>query len=513
MVQASAGGKLKVFVSYSRRDSGDFAEELVAGLELAGFSAYVDRQDIAPGEAWEQRLGVLIQQADTVVYVISPEAVKSSRCEWEVHRALALSKRLLPIIWKSVPESEIPEELRRRQFIRFDVGAGVTRPLAELAKALRQDLVWIREHTRLGELADRWQARGCPEGLLLRGEDVVAAESWALRQPAESPDISDLVRAFITASKKTETAFAVKSKAAHRRVRWAQSFVAVFAFAMIAGLAAWWNQDLLTQRIYALTEMHPLTTAQERGLNPKDSFKECADCPEMIVVPKGSFMMGSSPGQGNDNERPLHNVTIPTRVAVARFASTFAEWDACVRYSVDKCNGYKPYDQGWGRDRRPVINVSWNDIRAYLAWLSKLTGSTYRLLNEAEYEYATRGGTTTAYPWGNEVGSNNANCYGCGGLWYRQSAPVGTFAANSFGLYDMVGNAAEWVKDCWHESYIRAPSNGAAWLDDDCPAHVVRGGSWNAPTQDIRSAYRQKGNAGERDRTVGFRIVRPILTP
>src|SRR5262249_43376856 len=152
--------KLKVFISYSRKDSATFADELVAGLELAEFAPFLDRHDIAAGEEWETRLGGLIEQSDTVVFVVSPEAVKSERCVWEVDKTLALSKRLLPVVFKPVPEHDIPEKLGRLQYVRFDTGRGITRPLTELAEALRQDLDWIREHTRLGEIATRWDRRG-----------------------------------------------------------------------------------------------------------------------------------------------------------------------------------------------------------------------------------------------------------------------------------------------------------------------------------------------------------------
>ena len=172
MADPGAGEKLKVFISYSRKDSAEFADELVAGLEYGGFAPFLDRHDIAAGEDWEARLGGLIAQSDTVVFVVSPEAVKSDRCVWEVDRTIELSKRLLPVIFKPVPEHDIPKKLSRLQFVRFDTGRGITRPLAELAEALRQDLDWIREHTRLGELARRWDARRRPESLLLRGDDL-----------------------------------------------------------------------------------------------------------------------------------------------------------------------------------------------------------------------------------------------------------------------------------------------------------------------------------------------------
>src|SRR6185295_16478571 len=148
----------------------------------AGFAPFLDRQAIAAGEDWEARLGGLIALSDTVVFVVTPEAVKSDRCVWEVDRTDELSKRLLPIIYKPVSEAEIPEKLRRLQFVRFDTGPGITRPLMQLAEALRHDLNWIREHTRLGDLAAHWQARGLQESMLLRGADLEAAKAWVAKR-------------------------------------------------------------------------------------------------------------------------------------------------------------------------------------------------------------------------------------------------------------------------------------------------------------------------------------------
>src|SRR5215813_2139926 len=204
MADAGAGEKLKVFISYSRKDSAAFADELLAGLKVAGFAPFLDRHDIAAGEDWETRLGGLIAQSDTVVFVVSPEAVKSDRCVWEVDRTIELSKRLLPVIFKPVPEHDIPKKLSRLQFVRFDTGRGITRPLAELAEALRQDLDWIREHTRLGELAQRWEGRERRESLLLRGDDLDAAKAWMATRKVGTPEITDAQRALISASEEAE---------------------------------------------------------------------------------------------------------------------------------------------------------------------------------------------------------------------------------------------------------------------------------------------------------------------
>ena len=175
-------------------------------------------------------------------------------------------------------------------------------------------------------------------------------------------------------------------------------------------------------------------------------FRDCPECPEMVVVPAGSFMMGSpaSEKDRDDDEGPVHRVnrvTIAAPFAVGVYEVTFDEWDACVRGGG--CGGYRPVDAGWGRGRRPVINVNWEDVRTYVDWLSRETGKDYRLLSEAEWEYAARAGTTTRYHWGDDIGRNRANCYytydGCGDSW-DHTAPVGSFGANGFGLHDMHGN-------------------------------------------------------------------------
>ncbi len=237
-----------------------------------------------------------------------------------------------------------------------------------------------------------------------------------------------------------------------------------------------------------------------------------AVAPEMVVIPAGRFRMGCVSGQACvHDEQPVHEVTIPLSFAVSKYEVTFAEWDACVLGGG--CGGYSPDDRGWGRGARPVIAVSRDDAQAYVAWLSRQTGQTYRLLNEAEWEYVARAGSSTAYSWGNGIGSNLANCYGCGSQWdNNQTAPVGSFQPNAFGVYDMHGNVREWVEDCWNESYAGAPTNGSAWRVGDCSARVLRGGAWLSDPGFLRSADRNRGTAGGRYSSSGFRVAR-TLTP
>ena len=237
-----------------------------------------------------------------------------------------------------------------------------------------------------------------------------------------------------------------------------------------------------------------------------------AVAPEMVMIPAGSFRMGCVSGQDcDDDELPVHDVTIPEAFAVSKYEVTFAQWDACVLGGG--CGGYRPDDEGWGRGTRPVIYVSWEDAQAYVSWLSSQTREAYRLLSEAEWEYVARAGSQTAYSWGSDIGSNRANCEGCGSAWdNEQTSPVGSFQANALGVHDMHGNAREWVEDCWNDRYRRAPSDGSAWLRGNCEWRVVRGGSWNLNPRYLRSALRIANTTVYRSYTFGFRVAR-TLTP
>ena len=245
-----------------------------------------------------------------------------------------------------------------------------------------------------------------------------------------------------------------------------------------------------------------------------EKFRDCPHCPEMVAVPSGSFTMGSPSSEEDrqDDEGLQRRVTIGAPFAVGVYEVTFAEWDACV--SGGGCGGYRPDDEGWSRSGHPVINVSWEDARSYVSWLSGETGKPYRLLSESEWEYAARGGTTARYWWGNAIGRNRANCDGCGSRWDDdRTAPVGRFSPNEFGLHDVHGNVWEWVEDCWHDGYEGAPADGSAWLSGqggDCSSRVLRGGSWYDDPENLRSASRTSSLTEERSSYDGFRVARAV---
>ena len=234
-----------------------------------------------------------------------------------------------------------------------------------------------------------------------------------------------------------------------------------------------------------------------------DMFRDCSDCAELVVIPAGSFDMGST----TEYENPVHRVTIAKPFAIGRYEVTFNEWDKCVEDGGCK---YRPDDREWGRGDRPVINVSWLDAKAFVTWLSQKTGKTYRLPTEAEWEYAARGGTTTPYWWGREPGSRQANCRECNTGESQRTSPVGSYKPNAFGLYDTAGNAAEWIEDCWNDNYRSAPSNGTAWTAGQCRLRVLRGGAFDSQAKYVRSMARFRYDADVRYTSNGLRVVREL---
>ena len=289
--------------------------------------------------------------------------------------------------------------------------------------------------------------------------------------------------------------------------------VKVTARAGAAG--AWLRVEVPDGAVPALAFVH--ASELEEAVGPSwtagHKFRDCAQCPELVVVPSGSFDMGSPESEEAryDSEGPVHRVTFARPFAVGVYEVTFGEWEACV--SGGGCGGHRPDDEGWGRGSRPAINVSWDDAKAYVRWLSRKTGEEYRLLSESEWEYVARAGTRTRYWWGDGIGRNRTNCHGEGcGDSYKYTAPVGSFSANAFGLHDVHGNVWEWVEDCWNGSYAGAPEDGSAWESGECGRRVLRGGSWVSGPGNLRSALRSRYTSGNRNYINGFRVAR-TLTP
>lgn len=362
-----------------------------------------------------------------------------------------------------------------------------------------------------------------------------AARLEAAERLDQRPDIAALLeptdRRYLAACRARESA----AGAQRRRILAAVGVLCVLAIAGLA-YAGWSNLTLIKTRAEVVAELiwpKTLAAAALQALQPKAVFKECAGCPEMVVMPAGNFMMGApdDEARGHDvdkrsdtsnpanktfaDERPRHEVAIARPFAVARYEVTFEEWNTCVL--LGGCPS-QDSDEGWGRGRQPVIHVTWEQAKLYTKWLAKRTGKPYRLLSEAEWEYVARAGSDTAFAGAGQIEKGMANCDGCGSQWdNKRAAPVGQFPPNAFGLHDVHGNVWEWVEDCYQSSYDAAPVDGTAVIASGCVNHVLRGGSFYNWPINLRSAARnwlrpdfsrdsQKAEAPAR--SVGFRVAR-----
>ncbi len=251
-------------------------------------------------------------------------------------------------------------------------------------------------------------------------------------------------------------------------------------------------------------------------------FSDCPDCPEMVVIPSGSYAMGDINGEGGGDEIPIRRVTISTPFAVGRFEVSNAQYNTCV--ASGSCRApLHPFKSG--DEKHPVVNISWDKAKEYVSWLSKQTGQTYRLLSEAEWEYVARGGVSASRYWGNEAKfcqySNSGDLTAREYFWDLYvtkchdgqvfTAPIGSYEPNDFGVHDILGNVYEWTEDCWHPTYAGGPVDGSAWVEGkECQIRVLRGGSWFTMPQDLRSSFRlwfEKVDGGD---IFGLRVARVL---
>ena len=327
---------------------------------------------------------------------------------------------------------------------------------------------------------------------------------------------------------------ASKNWAARMRLALAWTLIGVVALGAVAGLISY--APSIAQLVSSDGPVTVGTQPTQTGRGPtrpspsqsgsRDGhIKDCDYCPELVAVPSGTFKMGDPDAFWRANSMPVRDVRIPNAFAVGVHEVTYGEWQACV--DAGACPPAKPgygvnsmEDERW-RDH-PVTDVSWHQVTDYVRWLRVTTRKSYRLLTEAEWEYVARAGSKTSYHFGNEdaklcdygngrdlsvlyEGDRNEKCYD---HFAQKTAPAGTFLPNKFGLYDIHGNVWEWVEDCYHPNYERAPKTGRAWVSGDCRERVIRGGSWNSKPAELRSAYRQRREAHLHERTIGFRVAR-----
>jgi len=386
---------------------------------------------------------------------------------------------------------------------------------------------------RLNQLLSHPRAASCPDALALAQQQLrsIAPASPPPPPPVVSPPFSPPPTRVSPPPPVIRSDPAAEEAAAWRIASRTDTIAAYNAY--LADYPNGRNAPTARQRIAALTPRvspPPPPPPPVASLTSGQTFRDCADCPEMVVIPGGSFVMGKPKNEeawsGYDGrEEPQRTVSIRA-FAAGKFEVTFDEWAACVAGGGCRSNA-NPGDQGWGRGRRPVINVSWNDAQEYVKWLSSETGQSYRLLTEAEWEYATRGKTSgtanePAFWWGNSITTNQANYDGNytyngspKGEYRQRTVPVGSFSANSFGLYDVHGNVWEWVQDCYEGSYAGAATDSSAVKPGtECTSsRVLRGGSWDISPRYLRSAFRFRVSPTDRVDFVGFRLARTVSPP
>jgi formylglycine-generating enzyme required for sulfatase activity len=354
--------------------------------------------------------------------------------------------------------------------------------------------------------AANWERNGKNAGFLNHRNRRLAETEALARIEGYGNRLGKVEFDYLAACREAEDAALARA----RRVQWLVAAPVVLLTLVGAG---WLEQDFLREQYVWRWKMglSVLTVAEEqkRTADPKSEFRECAvGCPTMVVVPAGTFTMGSPKNERyrSGDEGPQHGVTIAKPFAAGKTEVTFAEWDTCV--AAGACSAAY---SSWGRGDEPVINVSWDDAKQYASWLSRMTGKPYRLLTEAEWEYAARAGNSGRY---DEVSDDEAQLDRY--AWYfhnsdNKAHPVRKKAANSFGLHDMHGNVWEWVEDPWHDSYEGAPTDGSPWLKEgDDNRHVVRGGSWINYPQFVRAASRVGFTSDVRGSIFGFRLARTL---
>ena len=369
---------------------------------------------------------------------------------------------------------------------------------------LRSDVALLTVLDGIKRSARDWAANGkLTTWLAHSGERLRSAERLLER--------TDLAASLEPTDKEYVRACEIAQRSARSRAQRVTGLVGGLAVLLILGGLAWWKQGYFANLYHWHVVMGPsvLTAAgaREKAAKPGSPFHECANgCPEMVVLPAGPFTMGSPDNIGEPREHPAHPVNIPRPFAVATHELTFDEWDHCAAAGGCRADvGAK----GYGRGPQPVINISWNDAQRYVTWLSRVTGGHYRLLTEAEWEYAARANSSTLFSFGND--DAQLAQYG----WYTVNAtqrphPVGQLKPNAFKLYDMHGNVSEWVEDCDSDSYQRAPQDGSAFLVPDCRRRIRRGGSFLYSAKILRSASRDLDPADLISDRIGMRVARTL---
>jgi formylglycine-generating enzyme required for sulfatase activity len=466
-----------VFFSYKREDRAAVAR-LVRLLEAEGIAVWWD-PSIVPGERYAEVIHRALDEASCVVVGWSHHSVGSIWVQDEAgvgrDRGVLVPVSLdgvdPPLGFRQLQTVSLadwngrPDDPRIRHFI-----AGVRRLVGKPAEA--EPAPWTASIANLPEVPGLGKA--------------------------ESKGVLGVTARASTVSK--ASAF------------WSPRNVVLFAVSFAAVLLAAGVLLLLLDR-YHPSSVQPLIPRHFSKPQLR-AFTDCGSCPVMIVVPTGSFIMGSpdrEPQRGSD-EGPQREVTISQALAVGKYPVTIDDWEFCV--SQRGCTDW-PSVAKFGHGFLPAINVSWEDAKGYVAWLSRITGKTYRLMSEAEREYVARAGTTTPFWWGSSISTSVANYDATQryidepmGEFRQHTMPADSFQANPWGFFDMSGNTWDWVEDCYHDNYDGAPTDGSAWTTGDCNRRVLRGGGWASQPRNLRSATRWRERPVVRGDWYGFRVAR-----
>jgi formylglycine-generating enzyme required for sulfatase activity len=514
------GAAGNIFISHSSRDR-KMAETISGALERRGLRCWLSSRDIGPGENFQEAIVRAIRGSRVMVLVFTGNANNSNEIKKEMALASQHNLSVIPVrVEDVVPNDAFTYEFATRQ--------------------------WIDAFQNWDQAVDRLSQQ---VNMVLRAAG--GSESLAPVAAVHAPPASKRTAAIAGAAIVLLAVVAAGAYVAFVRTPAGAPAPLAAAPAPVAPQAAAPSPPTLQPAV--VTPPPPrqavatLPPAPSPILAPGKTFRDCADCPEMVVIPSGEFLMGDE--SGPPPERPAHRVRVAAPFAVAKFHVTRGDYELFIQatgHASDGCdfrdgNNWRPlgnlswHDPGFPQNNRhPVVCVSWDDAVAYAKWLSQLTGKPYRLLTEAEWEYAARAGTTTRFYWGDDQSQicayenvedqayeerfgriRDVECRD----GFVFTSPVGSFKPNPFGLYDMLGDAFQWVSDCWTENYDGAPADASiAVVAGGTCAHIARGANWYRQPGAVRASLRFRDEIGRRGTVIGFRVARdlgeqPAATP
>ncbi len=475
-----------IFISYSRDDR-EIVSQMAASLAREGFNVWWDTE-IPPGSTFSQVIDERLNEADCVLVVWSRSSVQSNWVQEEADDGLQ-NGRLIPVM---IDPIELPRGFKRVQTADLTGWSGSgsapewRRVVGEIRRLVEQPgkgatSAKRASKARVGGKKKR-NARGASSG-----QEKQA--SSAQQQPSPK--------------KKSGAGLTI---------------AAVLIAALFGGGYYAFGTDHGHQTVSSTLAGEPPRLGRSAAPKAGAVIQDCDDCPELVVVAPGKFALGAKDGEPSSEaaEKPQIKAEIAYPFAIGRYEVTFDEWAACV--AGGGCNGYEPSDQGWGGEKRPVINVTFEQATAYLSWISEKTGRRYRLPSEAEWEYAARAGAETPFSFGESISTRQANFngqYPYAGAQKERSVgktlPVGSFSPNGFGIFDAHGNVWEMASDCWIDGHKSNPADGSsAGKGGGCAKHVLKGGAWNGGAWRTRSAHRKPAGIRQSDFDTGFRVVREL---